>query len=564
MDKKFLFLGISSLFLAAILMLGEAKKNTVQVAGPQQVPAVTQEQQPRHRPAKTPRHGQRRHNDPPLLLQNDFIRVEISPTGGGIRSIAMLKYAANRDSSAPWIFDDYDSVQDALTAQLLVDRNYVPLSSVQFHVAESTQHHLLLRGRLSDGKTVERSYELSPSDGAGDPYDLRQRISVVGSGIDAIELSLGSLPATNGDVGDNLKFVSYDGKRAHFTPMRSFSSSGGFFGIGRREGRDSINWRQAMTWAAIKNHFFAAILTPSRPAIAAECAPIDIGTISAGGLGGSVTIPLTADGDRSIVDFSYYVGPLEYVRLDRLGGGRERVMEFGIFGFLGKLLLFALLGVHAIVPNWGWAIVLLTVAVKLLLWPLVTAQVRSSQKMASIQKPLKDIQRRYKLNPKKSQEETLKLFRENGVNPAAGCLPLILQIPIFFGLYSMLRSASELRFAKFLWVKDLSVADTVAKLGPIPLNLLPLFMGITMFMQMRSTPMPTQSQGQRWMLSAMPLICTALCYNFPAGLVLYWTVQNSIGIVQQTLIQRKMRLQAAAVPANQPKKPLKQVRTKLR
>jgi YidC/Oxa1 family membrane protein insertase len=174
--------------------------------------------------------------------------------------------------------------------------------------------------------------------------------------------------------------------------------------------------------------------------------------------------------------------------------------------------------------------------------------------MAAIQKPLKEIQRRYKSNPKKTQEETLKLFRENGVNPAAGCLPLVLQIPIFFGLYSMLRSASELRVAKFLWVKDLSVADTVATFGPLPFNLLPLFMGITMFVQMRSTPMPTQSRGQRLMLTAMPLICTALCYNFPAGLVLYWTVQNAIGIVQQMFIQRKMRLQTAT-QTNLAKKP---------
>ena len=534
-------------------MFGESKKQMQQPAA--QLPTPTSLEQPAQQKSsgKIIKKSNPRPSDDPLVLENDFIRVEISPTGGGIRSIAMLRYAASRDSSEPWIFDDYDSVQDALTAQLLFDGSSVDLSSVQFAAVEATPRKLLLRGTLPDGELVERSYELSSDGKDWDPYDLHQRISLgAKGGARAIELSLGGLPAANGDVCDNLKFVTYDGKHTHFTHMRSFAASGGFFGIGRRSGRDSIDWRQPISWAAVKNHFFAAILTPSRQAVAAECAPIDIGDIAAGGLGGSVTIPLQIGADSAAIDFSYYVGPLEYMRLDRLGGDRERVMEFGIFGFLGKLLLFALLGVHSLIPNWGWAIVLLTVAVKLVLWPLVSAQVRSSQKMASIQKPLKEIQRRYKSNPKKSQEETLKLFRENGVNPAAGCLPLLLQIPIFFGLYSMLRSASELRFAKFLWIKDLSSPDTVARLGAIPLNILPLFMGITMFLQMRSTPMPSQSQGQRWMFSAMPLICTALCYNFPAGLVLYWTVQNAIGIVQQSLIQKKMRVQAVESAAKPP------------
>jgi YidC/Oxa1 family membrane protein insertase len=387
---------------------------------------------------------------------------------------------------------------------------------------------------------VERSYTLSDGSRDWDPYDIRQQIRVDAGDRQSLSVSLGSLPSTNGNAGDHLKFVRFDGRRTHFTPLRSFDASRGFFGLGRREARESIVDRRSAVWVAIKNHFFAAILTPATAVTETDCAPIEIvGDRPTRGLGATATLPLTAVGNSKEAKFSYYVGPMEYVRLDRLD--RERVMEFGIFGFFGKLLLMAMLAIHRIIPNWGWAIILLTVAVKLLLWPLVVAQVRSSHKMAAIQKPLQEIQRRYKSNPQKCQAETLKLFKENGVNPASGCLPLLIQIPIFFGLYSMLRAASELRFARFFWIGDLSSADTVARLGSFPINILPLLMAATMFLQMRHTPMPSSNPSQRWLVNAMPLICLAFCYNLPAGLILYWTVQNSVGILQQALIQRNGR-----------------------
>jgi YidC/Oxa1 family membrane protein insertase len=542
MDKKYLFFGIFALLLASVLMLGEARR-----AAPSAQSIATSSDGIVSLPTAVREEPPPRPSDLPFILENDYIRVAISPTGGGVRSIALLRYAARCNSADPWIFDDYDSVQDALSLRLLSADGAVSLANVHFDVVESSPRDLLLRGHLADGTVLERSYALSDGSRNWDSYDVRQHIRIGGSGWKNLSISLGSLPSTNGSAGDHLKFVRFDGRRAHFTSLRDFSASHGLFGLGRREAREDIADRERAVWAAIKNHFFTAILTPSSPATGTACTPIEIADGEATrGLGGSVSVPLTQAGNFREADFSYYVGPMEYVRLDRLG--RERVMEFGIFGFFGKLLLLALLGIHRIIPNWGWAIVLLTVAVKLLLWPLVSAQVRSSQKMATIQKPLQEIQRRYKENPQKCQAETLKLFKDNGVNPASGCLPLLIQLPIFFGLYSMLRAASELRFAHFLWIGDLSRADTVARIGSFPINILPVLMGITMFIQMRRTPMPSSSPGQRWLVSAMPLICLAFCYNLPAGLVLYWTVQNGVGILQQALIQKKQNLPPKTSP----------------
>ena len=136
------------------------------------------------------------------------------------------------------------------------------------------------------------------------------------------------------------------------------------------------------------------------------------------------------------------------------------------------------------------------------------------------------------------QTETLKLFKENRVNPAAGCLPVFIQIPIFIGLYYMLRTSSEIRFQSFLWIQDLSVPDTIAMLGTFPVNILPILMGITMFVQMKLTPSPSMDGMQQKIFMAMPFIFLVFCYNFPAALVLYWTVQNLFTIFQQWLTHR--------------------------
>jgi YidC/Oxa1 family membrane protein insertase len=148
-----------------------------------------------------------------------------------------------------------------------------------------------------------------------------------------------------------------------------------------------------------------------------------------------------------------------------------------------------------------------------------------------------------KNNPNKVRNETVKLFKQYRVNPAAGCLPIFVQIPIFFGLYFMLRTSSELRFAHFLWIKDLSIADTIAHIGRFPVNILPFVMYLTMALQMHMTPMPSADGSQKTMLKLMPIIFLICCYSFPSGLVLYWTMQNILTIVQQYVVSRRRDMQ---------------------
>ena len=161
--------------------------------------------------------------------------------------------------------------------------------------------------------------------------------------------------------------------------------------------------------------------------------------------------------------------------------------------------------------------------------------------MAKLAKPIKELKAKYKDDPRRVQQETMKLYSEYGINPLAGCFPVLIQIPIFIGLYYMLQTSAEIRFAHFLWIKDLSLPDTIAGLPTIfgmPIHLLPILNAIVTFTQMHITPMPNVDKTQAWMMKLMPLIMLLFFYTFPSGLVLYWLMQSLIGILQAIITRR--------------------------
>jgi len=167
-------------------------------------------------------------------------------------------------------------------------------------------------------------------------------------------------------------------------------------------------------------------------------------------------------------------------------------------------------------------------------------QIKSAQRMSKFQAPLKEIKEKYKNDPQRIQQETMKLYSEYGINPLAGCLPVLVQIPIFIGLYYMLQTSCEIRFAHFLWIDDLSLPDTIASCPTIfgfPLHILPLINALVTFIQMHITPSPTTDKSQKLMFSLMPVIMLAFFYTFPSGLVLYWLVQSLLGILQAMIIR---------------------------
>jgi YidC/Oxa1 family membrane protein insertase len=231
-----------------------------------------------------------------------------------------------------------------------------------------------------------------------------------------------------------------------------------------------------------------------------------------------------------------YAGPREYRRLRLLEFKEKDVLDYGTFlgiptGPFSRLLLNSMNGLYSFTKSYALAIVLLTIIVKALFWPLQSRANKNMKKMAAVQPEMKRLQEKYKEEPVKFQQEMGKLWKKAGVNPLSSCWPIFIQIPIFIGFYNMLGKAVELRHHGFWWVKDLSQPDTVATLLGVPINPLPLVMALTMFAQMLVTPQ-TGDKTQQRIFMFMPLIFIVLCYNFASALALYWTVQNLISIVQ--------------------------------
>jgi YidC/Oxa1 family membrane protein insertase len=230
-----------------------------------------------------------------------------------------------------------------------------------------------------------------------------------------------------------------------------------------------------------------------------------------------------------------------------MGGGLVHAIDLG-WSWVHPLTLFfgwLLKALHTFVPNYGLAIILLTVFVRLVMMPLTNRQMRSMERMRSLSPMLAELKEKYGDDRQKQSEEMMKLYKREGVNPLGGCFPMVLQLPVFIGLFYALRSSIELRQAPFVgWIDDLSAPDalfTIPGLG-IPLRVLPLVMGATMVIQQRLTPTQQMDPAQqKMMMVMMPVMMTFVFYQFPSGLVLYWMVSNVLAIANQLLIGRGLR-----------------------
>ncbi len=482
-------------------------------------------------------------------LENDFIRVEFTSRGGAIRTVSLYDYPAEIDTYQPVVLNERHELP-ALSISLGGEHGVREFAPV-YELVERSPYRIVFVREEIPGIELIREYEVSDKQEGPDPYTITHRTRIRNStnntfNIDRIWVNVGTAAPEAADrFGWNLNGGYFDGNSHDFFSARNFSARSGFLGIGRREARDHVEFQSRVVWASVKNQFFTSILTPSEPGRAIYLRPVDFpdpeNDAVEQGISASVQFDLETvlpDDERTLA-MSLYMGPKEYPRLSRLEQEQDRVMQFGIFGFISKILLHSLLGLQGIVGNWGVSIIVLTILIRFLFWPLTAKAARSSKKMAKIQEPLKKIREQYKDNPQKVQKETMKLFQQHKINPLAGCLPILIQIPIFIAFFYMLRSSSELRFASFLWIPDLSLPDTVASIAGFPINPLPVLMAATMYLQMRMMPTPSMDMTQQKILRLMPFVLLFVCYNFSSGLVLYWTMSNCFSIFQQFVTNRR-------------------------
>ncbi len=288
---------------------------------------------------------------------------------------------------------------------------------------------------------------------------------------------------------------------------------------------------EGLKWTSLQSKHFIAALIPRSGAGGAEVRLL--GQTDA--LSEYAAIVPLSRGREIEAAFDVYAGPKALDHLERLGVGLEDSLDYGMFAFIAKPLMSILRALHAVAGNWGVAIILLTILVKIVFYPLTHVSMRNMKEMQKLQPRIAQLREIYKDDKTKLNEQTMSLYKEHKVNPMMGCLPMLIQIPVFFGLYEALLVSIELRNAPFFgWVQDLSVQD--------PYHVYTILMGASMFLQQKMTPMagdPTQAK----MMMFMPIIFTGMFvfYPVPVGLVIYWLVNNLLSIAQQFYVNRSVQ-----------------------
>jgi YidC/Oxa1 family membrane protein insertase len=486
-----------------------------------------------------------------VTVENDFLRAHFTNIGGGIRSITLKKYNVNGgvpvelNRGAAFAVGALHGIRGANADD-------------EFELAEHSWRTVRYRAHTPDGFTVTKTFTL------GEDYRIEMAVSVAHSSdraqiVPPQTLHIGTFsPLVAPTFYDQAGFDWYDGKKPQYIPVSWFEPSSFLF-ISTRGPRPlfEVSDRPVM-WAAVKNQYFTIIVAPKETTpIAGVCAQPE--KIPAPeywkakqpphAVRGELKLPQATIQPREpfAAEFSMYVGPKEYSRIAALGKDQDHVMQFGMWGFISVILLKSMNWFYKIIPNYGIAIVLITFIVKILFWPIQAKSIKSMKQMQKFQPMMAKLREKYKDNPQKMNAELMKLYKEHKINPFSGCLPMLVQIPVFFAFFVMLRSAVELRGARFLWIKDLSQPDTVAQLAGFPLNPLPLVMGASMIWQMKLTP-STADPKQQQIMMFMPLMFLFICYNMSSGLVLYWTVQQFLSIAQQWWMMRDTSDTATPAP----------------
>ena len=388
-------------------------------------------------------------------------------------------------------------------------------------VAEGGEATVAFSGAMGDLR-VTRTLTFS-----ADSYLINEDVTLVNAGATPISGRLGFTLATEA--------MTHKDDRYNRTRVAWLDADGVDDENDEDDLAKSISRSADVQWGALRSNYFAMAAAPETGALDLK-ARFDNGLFRLQIDKNELDVP---QGGQTSVKNTYFFGPVMKATLDAAPGGMDKMVTYGFFDILSKPLLQLLNFLYGYVGNWGVAIILLTVIIKIAFWPLSNKSYKSMNQMKKIQPLMAKIREQHKDDRQKMNEEMMALYKTYKVNPAGGCLPMALQIPVFFGLYQALLGAIELRHAAFIthlpftdliWLADLSAKD--------PFYISPLIMGASMFLQQKMTPSPGDPTQAKIMLF-MPVIFTFMFLNFPSGLVVYWLVNNVLSIAQQWSLTRK-------------------------
>ena len=433
------------------------------------------------------------------------------------------------------------------------------LDELAYAVAESLDaagqpRTLRFTARSPEGAVVQQVFRIRPDDYA---IDLEVQIAGVPLGwrVDDYSLTTRSWPLAHEndplDEERSLKVTSLVGTNHHRDLLGAL-----------RHGPKSFDG--SVNWTAVQTRYFTAAVALVQGSSKSAVASLETRERTAAEMAGlgpqakpvqeiaANTMVVSLPGQGQPNRFLLYIGPNEYFRIARLGLGLERLVDLGWAWIrpLSKLLLQLLIWLDGVVRNYGLAILLLATLVRLLLHPLGMMSIKSMRAMQRVQPEIDRLKDKYKNDPQAMNTAMMALYKENKINPAGGCLPMLVQMPLFVALYSVLFNAIELRQAPFFaWMQDLSAPDLLFHVGPFPVRLMPIIMAGSGLLQQRMTPTAPGQSSTFYMMNVMMLV---FFYNLPSGLVLYWTVMNLLTALQQWLALREDDGLARVAPSPAP------------
>ncbi|EPF81714.1 membrane protein insertase, YidC/Oxa1 family domain [Acinetobacter rudis CIP 110305] len=496
-----------------------------------------------------------------ISVETDLYHLWINPKGGDIVRIELLTHDKNKDSELPFVMLESDPQRTYVAQSGLiglngpdgsragrpnfeVEKTNFSLADVKVQKDKDGKDIKVLTVpmvyKTADGVEIIKSYKFTPGtypinvsyqvvnrstqpwqgqmfgqikrDNSEDPGKSDQGIFTLGT-------FLGGAWGTPDEHYNKLKFDNFN--------------------------EEKLNVETQKGWVAVVQHYFVSAWIPgdfgNKP-VKLESRKSADGMNIIGFTSPTINVP---SGKAITVDATFYSGPKVQSELKDLADGLNQTVDYGWLWPIAKLLFMGLQFFHNIVGNWGWSIILLTILVKLILWPLSSKSYRSMAKMRVIAPEMQRMKEEFGEDRMRFSQEMMALYKREQVNPLSGCLPLLLQMPIFLALYWVLMESVELRHAPWmLWIQDLSAMD--------PWFILPLLMGVTMFVQQMLNPQPADPM-QAKVFKIMPIMFTVFMLFFPAGLVLYWIVNNSITILQQGFINKSVerdRLKKETTSAN--------------
>lgn len=482
-------------------------------------------------------------------IRNSDLELHLTNRGGGIAKAVLLNHVAEQDRRVTLNSEEHPPI-----GALVTDPKAPALSEYKM---QRDGGAVVFEAATPEQVTIRKRFAFAPAPEKKDNYVAQLDVEFQNNGAAAYTnpgyfVELGSAePIHPKDYPTFTRLVwCVDAShKAKGIDVGWFAGGSGFFGLGQRTPQPYYEERvQAAEWGAVTSQFFATLIAPlDAKATSVWGRRFDVtrwADAKVNGIEGALGMPgfQVAPGQSYSTHFEIYAGPKLYHRLATLSHNEAEIMEFGVFKLVCQALLNALNTLHSFLGNYAAAIFALTVIVKAILWPIQNKATRSARQMAALSPKMQELREKHKDDPTKMNQELMKMYKEYGINPVGGCLPMVIQIPIFFGLFTMLRQAVELRNASFFWIHDLSQPDTVAQIAllgfTIPINVLPLIMAATSFWMTHLTPKSGDPTQQRMMMFT-PIIFIVFCYNFAAALALYYTTQNLLTVLQLYLNRRQ-------------------------